>query len=362
VTRLHVALVSAGEVYGGVERFISTFARHLHDSGKGTASVFLFSDGLLAQELRNAGLSVDVLASKGRYDPELVSRLATAFRQKAINVVHAHGYKASILSGLAARRLGLPAVKTEHGALEPFSGLAALRMHANLLADRLLTPFLFKETVYITRDLQQARALKGQRGSRVIANGVPPMADQAKGERRDGSFHAGIVGRLVPVKGHEILFEAVGRMKHRGHFHLHVYGNGPLENTLKTKAAALGEGTVVFHGFVTRILEEMRNLNCLVMPSFNEGLPYTLLEAMHLGLPIVASNVGGMKEILVDGKTAELCPAGDADALAAALDSLVADPAKASALGSAAQEDARRRFDIAGMADAYLKLYAEVVS
>lgn len=82
---------------------------------------------------------------------------------------------------------------------------------------------------------------------------------------------------------------------------------------------------------------------------------------MHLGLPIVASNIGGMREILVDGKTASLFPVADTAALAERLDALALDPSLRDSLGGAARADARERFGIAAMAEAYLKLYSEVM-
>jgi glycosyltransferase involved in cell wall biosynthesis len=359
---LKVALVSAGEIYGGVERFVASYSAYLKTSSLGEPLAILFCEGALARELREAGVNVLIAPAGGRYDPRLVSWLAKNLKSEHVSVLHAHGYKAGVIGGLAARLAGVPAVKTEHGALEPFTGLAAAKMRANLLIDSLLTAWCFEETVYITSDLLSKKRLGGRRGSRVIPNGMAPLDRQRLAARRsNGDFHVGIVGRLSPVKGHDVIIEAMRLVKHQKRIKLDVFGTGPLESDLRRRASGLGAGAVEFHGFVSDVLPAMASLDCLAIPSRHEGLPYTLLEAMHLGLPIVASRVGGMREFLSDGKNALLIEPGDAAALAARLDTLSEDAALAQTLGAAARALARERFGIDAMAEAYAKLYREVV-
>lgn len=360
---MKVALVSAGEIYGGVERFVATYSAYLSQSKLGQPLVVLFSDGTLARELRAAGVPLVLAPAGGKYDPRLVSWLSRLLKSEQVSVLHAHGYKAGVIGGIAARLAGVPAVKTEHGAMEPFTGLAAAKMRANLLIDSLLTGRCFEETVYITSDLLSKKRVGGRRGARVIPNGMAPL-DRARlsAGRANAGYRVGIVGRLSPVKGHDVLFEAMRLLRHKDRVRLDVFGTGPLEADLRRLAAALGPDTVAFHGFVSDVLPTMASLDCLAMPSRNEGLPYTLLEAMHLGLPIVASRVGGMKEILSDGKTALLFEAGDAAALAAHLDALASDAALGARLGESARTRAREGYGIDTMADAYAKLYREVVA
>ena len=358
---VRVALVSPGEIYGGVERFVSTFAVYLRQSGLGEPLAVLFSEGELARELRVAGVPV-MVAPGGKYDPRLLPWLTRLLRSEKISVLHAHGYKAGVVGALAARCAGIPAVKTEHGALEPFSGLDALKMRGNLAVDWIFTRRFVEETVYITADLRERKGLAGRRGSRVIPNGMATLDREAlRRPHASGEFHIGIVGRLVPVKGHGLLLDAAARMSDRRGLRIDVLGTGPLEDDLRGRAAALGPGIVSFHGFIRDVLPAMASLDCLAMPSQNEGLPYTLLEAMHLGLPIVASRVGGLKEILSDGKTALLFEPGDAAGLAARLKTVMENKKLAESLGAEARADARARFNIAAMAEAYVKLYREVM-
>lgn len=101
----------------------------------------------------------------------------------------------------------------------------------------------------------------------------------------------------------------------------------------------------------------LRQFDLLAMPSFHEGLPYTLLEAMQSGVPVLASNVGGLAEVIQDGVTGLLAPAGDASALAAAIRRLHGDPALRQALANRAMELASSKFTVDHMARAYLLAY-----
>ncbi len=359
---LRVAIVSAGELYGGVERFISTFAAFVRSERAADVGVYLFSDGELAKQLRLMGVRVSISPYTGRFDPRQIGWLARRLTSDRMNVVHAHGYKASVLAGMAARRAGVPAIKTEHGAMEPFRGFAQLKMKGYLALDRFLTERHFEEVVYITSDLMQRRLWCGRRGARVIHNGISPVS-AAGGLRSagfgDGKFDIGVVGRLSPVKGHAILFDAVAKSASRDAIRLHVFGDGPLRSSLEGKARAAGLD-VAFWGFRRDVLDLMTQLRCLAMPSFNEGLPYTLLEAMHLGLPILASRVGGMREILSDGVNALLVEAGDIPGLSQRIDELVESEDLQAALAAGARKTALEKFGIAPMAQSYLTLYREV--
>ena len=356
----HVALVSAGELYGGVERFIATFTDHLRRSGDAAATVFLFQEGELARELRAAGVAVEVSPYASKFDPRQIGWLAGRLRARGATVVHAHGYKAGVIAGLAASRAALPAVKTEHGAMEPFTGLARLKMKIYLALDRWLTEHRFEEVVYITSDLFRHRLWAGRRGARVIPNGIAAPSENGAAEKFDGDkFNVGIVGRLSPVKGHRVLLAALAAAARKDRLRLHVVGDGELRAELEATAKANGLD-VIFHGFVRNAMDMMARFDAVAMPSFNEGLPYTLLEAMHLGLPIAASRVGGMAEILDDGASALLVAPGDAAAWAQALDRLASDEALRRRIGDGARAAARERFGIAPMARSYLNLYREV--
>jgi glycogen(starch) synthase len=149
----------------------------------------------------------------------------------------------------------------------------------------------------------------------------------------------GYVGRLVPQKRPDLAVGALERM--RSPAHLVVVGDGPVRPALERRAAAsAAPDRISFHGLVphAEIPAVLSSLDVLVLPSAYEELGSVLVEAMAAGLPVVATRVGGIPEVVADGVTGLLVPAGDATALAGALDRLLGDPALTARLGRCARE------------------------
>ncbi|MBK6898704.1 MAG: glycosyltransferase [bacterium] len=197
---------------------------------------------------------------------------------------------------------------------------------------------------------------------RVIHNGIAPL-DRAGRPRpaglEPGLFHAGIVGRVSEVKGIVHALRALTSPAVPAHVRLDVIGTGPLLDELRHEAGALGVADRVrFHGFQRDILDWIAHLDALLMPSLHEGLPYTLLEAMSLGVPAIASRVGGLAEVLRHGETGLLVEVGDAAGLAGALAGLAGDPQEGRRLGEAAAREQRERYTLNRMVDDYLGVYA----
>jgi len=138
------------------------------------------------------------------------------------------------------------------------------------------------------------------------------------------------VGRLSSEKGIGFLLEAMALLKRRGlTCRLDIVGNGPQEQELRNKAAGFGlESEVVFHGYVPygpALFDLYQRAGVLVLPSLTEGFPQVINEALCVGVPTIASRVGGIPDFLTDGETALLVPPGEAAALAAAIERLAGD-------------------------------------
>ena len=171
------------------------------------------------------------------------------------------------------------------------------------------------------------------------------------------------VGRLVPDKGQGILLEALAalRAQHPG-ARLTFAGDGPDRAALEARAAELGLGDAVrFAGSVgqDRILELYEQADVFCLPSFAEGIPVVLMEAMSTGLPVVTTQIMGIPELVRDGETGLLVAPGDVGALAAALGRLAGDAALRDRLGRAGREHVREHFDIAGAVAAMERVMLE---
>ncbi|MHB8078492.1 MAG: glycosyltransferase [Candidatus Krumholzibacteriia bacterium] len=358
------ALCSVGELFGGVERQLLDLCEYGRRRDGAAPPLIVFHDAELARQARARGFPVTVLAARHRYDPGLAGRLADALRAAGANVVHAHGYKAMIACALARRRAGVAVVKTEHGRAEPTGGdpVVWLKSRLNNRLDTLATRRAAAIVCYVTDDMRRlfAGAHAGLRRV-TIPNGVDPAETPAArpAELAPDALQLGVVGRLTPVKGIAVALRALAGLTAARPVRLNIVGEGPLADALAREAARLGVAEQVrFLGFRADVDALIAHFDALLMPSSHEGLPYVLLEAMARGTPVFASRVGGLAEVLRDGETGALFPAGDAAALRALLARLAAEPAWGVALGAAARADQRARFTLAGMGAAYRDIYA----
>jgi sugar transferase (PEP-CTERM/EpsH1 system associated) len=203
----------------------------------------------------------------------------------------------------------------------------------------------------------------------TIINGVDterfrngaPLDSAAAAWRADGAFVIGAVGRLQDVKNHAGLIDAFARLRARvpdQKLRLVLVGDGPLRARLEAQAAQSGAGAdIVFAGAHANVAAVLGGFSLFALPSIAEGTPVTLLEAMASELPVVASDVGGIPEVVDHGVNGTLVPAGDPEALAQALAAYVRDPQRAAAHGRAARARIEQHYSMAAMLAAYLGLY-----
>jgi glycosyltransferase involved in cell wall biosynthesis len=191
---------------------------------------------------------------------------------------------------------------------------------------------------------------------RTIYNGVPLPTDLAA-RPEAGEPVIGAVSRFSPEKGLDVLIEAFARLR-RGR--LVLIGDGDERPRLEALVEACGlADRVHFAGWLTGPWTAQWGLDALVVPSRSEGFGLAAVEAMLAGIPVVATNVGGLPELIEQERTGLLVPADDPDALAGAIARVMDDPIGALRRADAARVDARSRFSPAAMAAAYEDLYEE---
>ena len=276
-----------------------------------------------------------------------------------------HSYNlAAVEYACTAALAGVPVrVHAEHGrdAADP----QGLNRKHNMLR-RGVTPFIDRY-IPVSDDLQRwLRQVVGVPDAKtlMIANGVDTerFAPRRRAvERRE--FVIGTVGRIQDVKNHSGLIDAFMRLRemlpaHADRLRLAIVGSGPLLERVTEQVRAAGLQHVVWlPGSRTDIPELMADFDVFVLPSIAEGTPVTILEAMACGLPVVASRVGGIPEVVEEGVTGLMAPPSDADALARALASYVTDPQLAARHGAAGRERVQRQNSIAAMVAGYASLY-----
>jgi L-malate glycosyltransferase len=198
----------------------------------------------------------------------------------------------------------------------------------------------------------------------VIENGV--YVPELKRSTVARPIRIGSVGRMVPLKGQQFLVEAIRLLETNPSlqastqpYQLHFFGSGPVESDLKAQAATLNHPErISFHGIVIERDQIYKNIDVLVVSSETEGLSLAVMEAMAHGIGVVATNVGGNPRLVFPGKTGTLVPYGDAQALAAALLSLINNPVLLAEYGQNAHDFIKQNYSLETTHKSYLACYS----
>jgi glycosyltransferase involved in cell wall biosynthesis len=336
------------------------------------------AEGELISEARAQGVPVHVEPWLVRrvaplHDAIALARMVRFMRRGRYDVVHTHVAKAGVLGRLAARLAGVPVVvHTAHGfwitfAQSPRVSWAYIRLERFGTG---LTDAVVSVSDTITRQLlahgigsaaQYTTLRSGIELERFAAASLDRAAARRRLDLPGDAFVVGSVGRLSPQKAPLDLIRAFAALAgRRPEAHLVVVGDGPLRTETETEASRLGlENRVRFLGLRRDMPEILGALDALVLVSRYEGLPRVVPEAMAAGLPVVATDVDGTSEAVAHGETGFLVPSGDVARVAAALESLAADPASARLMGERARERAAA-FSIDVMVAGLERLYAEL--
>lgn len=326
--------------------------------------------------LRLAGVSLYEVPSLVREVRPLRDACATwalwhIFRRERPDIVHTHTSKAGAVGRVAAWFAGVPVIiHTPHGHI--FYGYYGPTISWVIrLVERLLALITDRIVTLTERGIDEHVRLGIAPKEKFVAipSGialsvfrsvrVDPVAKRRElGIPAEGPI-IGTVGRLVPIKGHECLLKAVPLVLAecpRATFV--VLGDGPLLGRLRQVAAERGiSDHVRFLGVRTDVPECLATFDLFAFPSINEGMGRALVEAMAMGVPVVATNVGGIPDVVVDGETGLLVPPGDDRALADALLELLRDPARRQEYGQGARRRVDERFDVSTMVRAIDRLY-----
>ena len=367
---LRILHVTAPGAFGGRETAVAALAAGLRAAGHDVEVLAVFDaapearEGTFVEGLQAAGVPVRALS----LPPRAYRREGRALREAAAStgaqVVHSHGYRTDVVAALALARDEIPLVSTAHG----FTGGG----WKNRLYERLQTLAWRRCAAVIAVSGPLARTLvaRGVEPARVrtIRNAWRPAREplprsEARGRLgiRKDELAIGWVGRVSREKGPDVALDALAALG-RPDARLHVVGAGPMRNPLEEGARERGLGDRVrWHGAVPGAGALLGAFDLLLLSSRTEGTPMVLFEAMEAGVPIVATAVGGVPDVLSD-REAWLVPAEDASALAAAVGAALADREDALRRAARAGERVRDEFAVEPWVDAHVALYREVLA
>jgi len=364
---LHI--ISSGGMYGA-EAVILNLARTLRD-GPHRCALGVFSNSAnpnlqLHDIALKEGFDSHLIPCRGQIDRTAIASIRKLANQTGADVVHAHGYKADLYVYFALRRTGVPLVSTCHTWYDTDLFVSIYGM-----ADRYA---LRKYTrVAAVSDEVKQRLLKAGVGEdiiRTVRNGIDlsPFDGAILAHREwraaERALVVGLVGRLAWEKGVDLFLEAAAEvLAEIPQTRFKVVGEGPDREKLERLIDRLNiRESVTLLGRREDMASQYASMDIMVSSSRQEGLPLAVLEGMASGLALVATAVGEIPRVVVDGRTGLLAPAPDAGSLAAGISELLQNPEKRKRLGAAARQLIEEEYSAARMTADYLRVYQEAIA
>lgn len=320
---LNVLHVASGDLWGGAEAQINALAGELHKRPDVQVAVVLMnSETQLQARLTARGVCTVALNEARSSSARLAGELFKLLRTHRPHLVHTHRFKENVLAGTLAGMLGIPSIRTVHGAPEPILRSGGIRRRLINAVDCWAARRVQYCAVAVSQELAgQLQTLLPGAQIALIRNGIDVQEVRTRAARTDvppppklGRWRIGLVGRLVSIKRAD-LFLRVGQHLQQlglGKVELCIVGEGPQRHELERLSEELGlSGVVNFCGFVPNPAPLLSTFDALLMTSDHEGLPVVALEALALGVPVIARAVGGLPEVLGASDKAVLVDSAD---------------------------------------------------
>lgn len=300
---------------------------------------------------------------KGDLDIIFIPRFIRIIKEENPDIIHLHSRRgADVLGGIAARLKGIRCIHTRRVDNPEYRLWAKTKYR------------LYNRVITISQGIREILVKEGVPQGKIVC--VPSAVDTAayntpcdrlsflnEFDLEEKTLACGVVAQFIQRKGHKYLLEAIPEI-----LSIHptvrflFFGKGPLEGELRTMSKDLGiADSVIFAGFRDDLDRYMGCFDLLIHPALMEGLGVSLLQAAAAGIPIVATWVGGIPEIVADGVNGYLVPKGDSKSLSGAVIKILSDNDLAARLGNKGRKIAQLRFSIDSMVEGNLKVYREMM-
>jgi len=366
--------ITTGGSVGGIEKHILSIIKGL--SNKYEFTVTFFNE--MAEEAssmvplyKGAGAGVVNLEAKRKVDFYSVCRLLKLIKKGKFDLLHVHSIQAGLLGGIFARLLSIPVIATLHNMEEALTkpnwalltGLVYRKFSRVICISKGVRKFVLEKTlippnkcevVYYGIDIRNTFSFAGSEMGIRNEFGIS-----------ENTLLIGTVARLAPQKGHKYLIHAAPKIRRKiSNFHILFVGHDDrsIRMALEGEVKRLGvDDLVTFAGFRDDISNIISSIDLFVLPSLWEGFGLVLLEAMQAGKPTVATNVGPIPEVVINGETGLLVPPENAEELAEAIVRLAEDRDLACRMGEAGKKRLEDHFSLKGMLEQIEAIYEEVL-
>lgn len=354
-----------GAIHGATTYFLSVLPR-LDRSAIDLSVCFLRERHPTAVQLEDAGIE-PIFLNRGKWDPGAFGDLLKIVRQRDIQLIHAAGLKGCIIGRAVARMTGRQAIIHLHD-MEP-GGLHTRLIHRRMAKWAEVTLCVSDAVAEMARRefaVAEDRVVTLHNGIAIEQYANPP-ADARRRIRSEFQIAQdapviGMISRFAPVKQHELLIRAMPSLLARcSQAVLLTVGDGPTLEGCRAVARELGiEDSIRFTGLRKDVPEILAAVDVVAVPSQSEGLSYTALESTAAGRPVVAFNVGGMPEAIVEGQTGFLLEPDDIESFVDRLLCIVTDPHQAAMMGEHCRDHAQS-FSIDRHVQRLMDIYKQLI-
>jgi len=361
-----VYCITRSDTIGGAHIHVADMASWMISQGN-EALVVLSGDGPYCDFLTYKGIPYETCKHLTRpihFFKDLFAcfELRSKIKKLRPDIISLHSSKAGILGRFASSGLGVPVLFTAHG-WSFTEGVPEKKARLFKILERFSARFA--NLIITVSEFDRLLGLHYGIGSEeklvAIHNGMPDINDKARPEQTDGPVQIIMVARLDEQKDHQTLIKALSLINHLN-WSLVLVGDGPKENQIKGQAKKNDfSDRIQFLGLRTDVGKLLSQANIFVLITNWEGFPRSILEAMRAGLPVIASNVGGVSEAVQEGETGYLVPKGNAEVLAERISRLISSPEERSQMGRAGRMRFQDNFLFERMAEQTFQLYQNLI-
>ena len=368
MTKLKVLEIIGDATLAGAPRHLLSL---LENFDRKKFSLFVICPpGPLAGEIKalKKNIDLEIVPMKSKLDLAAIREIRANIRHIKPDIIHVHGTRAGSLGRLAAISIRTPVIYTEHLWTKHYKLPSRLAHRMQIIGLWFLDMFttLNIAVSQAVKDFMIENQISRDKKIIVIYNAIePPHSMQKKAKIfSNKEIIIGTVGTLNVQKGMQYLIAAMPQIiKEFPKVCLEIVGDGPYRKNLEKLIRKMKLGSSVkLTGFIKDIEEEMAKFDIYVQPSLSESFGLAIIEAMSLGLPVVATNTGGIPEVVTTGKSGILVESAKPAALAGAILELLRDTQKAVKMGKLAAEDVKIKFNLKDMVQETEKVYETLAS
>lgn len=367
--KLSIAHLLASNFFGGPEKQLVEHATCL-DPSRFELHIVSFLEGndknQLLERGGERGIPTVGLESRNPFDPTLITRMCKTIRERGVDLLCVHGYKANVVGRIAAWLTGIPVIAISRG----WTGESSkIRLYESL--DRLF--LRLADHVVAVSDGQRKKIVShggNPEKISVIRNAInlnDPAATEGAAIRNELKIPSDAIfvvsaGRLSPEKNYAGMIEVARQVAaRRSDVYFAVFGEGTLRVDLEERVRAAGlDGRFLLPGFRNDLQAILAEIDIFMLPSFTEGLPNVVLESFAARKPVVATAVGGTPEVVQDGVSGFLSAPSEVEAMANHVVTLASDSVMRAAMGKAGYSHISKRFSFTQQTKSYERLYETI--